>query len=92
MVAKDGMLTCPLQAGELRGPQEEDYPGVEQDQQVAAAAGDAHLGRPAAGRRLGTGQRIKESDKFRNIRLGKPSLKKTIFLLTFVNKDFTPPP
>ena len=24
--------------------------------------------------------------------LGKPSLKKTIFLLTFVNKDFTPPP
>ena len=23
--------------------------------------------------------------------LGKPSLKKTIFLLTFVNKDFTPP-
>ena len=24
--------------------------------------------------------------------LGKPSLKKTIFLLTFVNKDFSPPP
>ena len=65
------MLTCPLQAGQLWGPQEEDYPGVEQDQQVAAAAGDAHLGRPAAGRRLGTGQLpIKESDKFRNIRLG----------------------
>ena len=71
MVAEDVMLTCPLQAGELRGPQEEDYPGVEQDQQVAAAAGDAHLGRPAAGRRLGTGQlRLEEPDKFRNIRLG----------------------
>ena len=26
------------------------------------------------------------------MKLGKPSLKKTIFLLTFVNKDFTPPP
>ena len=25
------------------------------------------------------------------ISLGKPSLKKTIFLLTFVNKHFTPP-
>ena len=24
--------------------------------------------------------------------LGKPSLKKTILLLTFVNKDFSPPP
>ena len=24
--------------------------------------------------------------------LGKPSFKKTIFLLTFVNKDFPPPP
>ena len=24
--------------------------------------------------------------------LGKPSLKKNIFLLTFVNKDFSPPP
>ena len=24
--------------------------------------------------------------------LGKPSFKKTIFLLTLVNKDFTPPP
>ena len=24
--------------------------------------------------------------------LGKPSVKKTIFLLTFVNKDFSPPP
>ena len=27
-----------------------------------------------------------------NSNLGKPSIKKTIFLLTFVNKDFTPPP
>ena len=26
------------------------------------------------------------------LHLGKPSLKKTIFLLTFVNKRFTPPP
>ena len=26
------------------------------------------------------------------IQLGKPSLKKNIFLLTFVNKDFNPPP
>ena len=24
--------------------------------------------------------------------LGKPSLKKNILLLTFINKDFTPPP
>ena len=27
-----------------------------------------------------------------DLALGKPSIKKTIFLLTFINKDFTPPP
>ena len=39
------------------------------------------------------GKRLKEVVCYfiKNI-LGKPSLKKTIFLLTFVNKDFTPPP
>ena len=36
-------------------------------------------------------QNITSKKSFRGA-LGKPSLKKTIFLLTFVNKDFTPPP
>ena len=30
--------------------------------------------------------------RMHQFQLGKPSLKKTIFLLTFVNKRFTPPP
>ena len=34
---------------------------------------------------------VKDKNNYQRA-LGKPSFKKNIFLLTFVNKDFSPPP